>query len=519
MTADSIIGTSGRTYAYTGGVATNIVSSALTSRNEVTVSFYLKYKGLNRIRVMYGNTTSINTYRYITVDLENGIITDNSSNITNPFIESVGEGWYRVGFSSIMNVGTTNNRFAVGLGDTTKTIADDVDGVYMWGAQLVDGDQAKGYFRVTNGFNIPVIEYDDSDCPSLLIQAQMTNSWTNNNVTAGYTTNTSTVKGATIYDAFGDGFDGFEYTFIGGLQFIAASTNIRVFNTLTFPYQRLSLYIKNPSSDFFGIHFTNVAQVIFKFSTLEVSDSTLGSIKKINDDTYALYIHNDNAAMGPFSQVRVAFVTSLTNDNTLNGSAILGLGFFQQSSVSNILPDVYGPIVTNTGAVTRNGDFIYRDGIEDLIGQTEGSIFCEFSVKYNRNWNSGIFMLRATSTTDERIALGFNNNPSRPSGGYLNLFIVAGGAQAVDLNSGLIPSPNQRYKVCATYNQTSQKIYVNGELLATRVGSYSQPGELQTLQLGGYGSSTVTNGNINMYSGLVFKNVLSDTEAINLTTL
>jgi len=366
--------------------------------------------------------------------------------------------------------------------------------------------------------NMARIDYSNGS-PAILVEPQMTNIWTNNNNTNGYLNNPFAVKQNIVSDAFGNGFDGFEYNFNGGVEFISSLNSIRVFDTRTFPYQRLCLYIKNPSSDFFGINFLNVGEVIFKFSTLEVSNSTLGSIRKINDDTYALYIHNDNATMGQFSQVRVAFVTSLTSDTNVDGSAILGLGFFQQSSTVNTLPDVYGPIVTNTGAVTRNGDYIYRDGIEDLIGQTEGSIFCEFSVKYNRNWNSGIFVLRATSTTNERIALRFNSVPGRPSGGQLNLFIVAGGAQAVNLNSGLIPSPNQRYKVCATYNQTEQKIYINGVLVATRTGSYTQPGELTTVQLGGYGSSTVTNGNINMYNGLVFKTVLSDTEAINLTTL
>ena len=73
--------------------------------------------------------------------------------------------------------------------------------------------------------------------------------------------------------------------------------------------------------------------------------------------------------------------------------------------------------------------------------------------------------------------------------------------------------------MCCTYNQTEQKVYVNGVLAATRTGSYTQPSTLTTVQLGGYSGTTTANGNINLYSGLVFKTVLSDAQAIQLTTL
>jgi len=508
MTADSIIGTSGRAYAYNGGVATNIVSSALTNRNEVTVSFYLKYKGLNRIRVMYGNTTSINSYRYITVNLENGSLIDNSANITNPFIESVEGGWYRVGFSSIMNVGTTNNRFAVGLGDTTKTTGDGVDGVYMWGAQLVDGDQAKEYFRVTNGFNVPRLDYiSGSECPTLLTEPQLTNSWTNNNVTTGYTTNTNAIKGATISNAFGEGFDGFEYNFIGGASFIASSTNIRVFDTRNLPVQRLCLYVKAPSSDFFGIQYSNVGQVIYKFSTLEVSNSTIGAIKKINNDTYALYIHTDTAVTSQFSQVRVAFVTSLTNDDNIDGSAILGLAYYQGAATGTTLPLTYNPIITGASSVTKNAETLTKTGIENLIGQTEGTLLVK-----GYQFDRGIVLRirNSGSTTLNRIAIFCSSNS-----GVVECAITKNGTP---VNSGTSTSPIVFKKnIAFVYSNLGFKVFINGAIIFTH--TYATPTDftaaLDTLDLGSVSERATARFEL----VALWKTQLTDEQAIQLTTL
>ena len=520
MTADSIIGTSGRAYAYNGGVATNIVSSALTNRNEVTVSFYLKYKGLNRIRVMYGNATSINTYRYITVDLENGSLIDNSANITNPFIKLVEGGWYRVGFSSIMNVGTTNNRFAIGLGDTTKTTGDDVDGVYMWGAQLVNGNQAKEYFRVTNGFNIPRLDYSNG-CPSILIEPQMTNSWTNNNATAGYTSNTNAIKGATISNAFGEGFDGFEYNFIGGASFIASSTNIRVFDTRNLPVQRLCLYVKAPSSDFFGIHYTNVGQVIYKFSTLEVSDSTIGAIKKINSDTYALYIHTNTAVTGQFSQVRIAFVTSLTNDDNIDGSAILGLAYYQGAATGTVGLQNYNytPIITGAGAVTRNADVISKVNAIDLIGQTEGTIFVDYNKVLANDAPRNIISLNDGSIAN-MIEI-WDGVGSSNLGRIIYTYFADNIPKASGWGQSTI-SPSGRYKICITYLRTPSlvnfKIFINGVKLDDRNFTYTAfSNPLSRINIGNRNGTGVGVGSHNL--DFILKTRISDTEAINLTTL
>ena len=215
--------------------------------------------------------------------------------------------------------------------------------------------------------NVARIDYSNGS-PAILVEPQMTNIWANNNNTNGYLNNTSAIKQNIVSDAFGIGFNGFQYSFVGGDTFLSSNYNIKVFDTRNLPIQRLSIFIKNPSSDFFSINFSLVEEVRFKFSTLEVSRPNNAYIKKINSNTYILYLYTNVASGTQYSQVRVSFVQSLSSKATINGSCILGLGFVQGLSSGSLPNYDYLPIITNTGSVTRNADVISKNG---LIGISE----------------------------------------------------------------------------------------------------------------------------------------------------
>lgn len=218
--------------------------------------------------------------------------------------------------------------------------------------------------------NVARIDYSTGQ-PAILVEPQMTNIWINNNNTNGYLSNLSAIKQSVVSNVFGTGIDGFQYNFIGGETFLNSNYNIKTFDTRNLPIQRLSIFIKNPSSDFLGISFSGVEDVRFKFSTLEVSKPNNAYIKKINSDTYIIYVYTNVATGLQFSQVRVAFVQSLSISTTINGSCILGLGF-AQGLASGSLPNYnYLPIITNTGSVTRNADVISKTGLSGINSITE----------------------------------------------------------------------------------------------------------------------------------------------------
>jgi hypothetical protein len=171
LTADNVIANGGVTYSYTGTLGINILSNSFVEfLGTRSVSVYLKYNGLNRVRFIYGSTSVLNTNIYVEVDLQTGTIIETRLNnggpdlATNPFIEDTGDGWYRVGFNLIASITPTNNRLAVALGDTTKTIANGVDGVYVWGFQMTDGSQLRPYVSEgswqTISYTTPTISHD-----------------------------------------------------------------------------------------------------------------------------------------------------------------------------------------------------------------------------------------------------------------------------------------------------------------------------------------------------------------------
>jgi hypothetical protein len=174
-------------------------------------------------------------------------------------------------------------------------------------------------------------------------------------------------------------------------------------------------------------------------------------------------------------------------------------------------------IPTTTSTVTRNADnIISTSNISSLVGLSEGSIYTEFMVNSATNFNSGILNLR-DATANNRILLRFGLIPT--TGGILNFIIRSNNTDVVNLSAGaLVPQANQMYKVCVTYNQTEQKIFVNGALVATRAESFTPPTSITTAQIGGTISGSLIS-NINIFNSLVYTSSLTDAEAIQLTTL
>ena len=218
--------------------------------------------------------------------------------------------------------------------------------------------------------NIARIDYSTGQ-PSILVEPQMTNLWINNNNINGYSSNTYAVRGSVESNAFGSGKNGITYNFLSGDTFLSSNYNIKTFDTRSLPIIRLCLLIKNPSSDFFSIHFSFVAQNTYQFSTLKVYNENTGTILKLNSNTYALFLYTDVSTGAQYSQVRISFVNGLSvNPVPISGTAIIGLGFYQ-GIASGTLPNTFSPIITSGSAVTRNADIISKSGLSGITTITE----------------------------------------------------------------------------------------------------------------------------------------------------
>lgn len=511
-------------FTKTGAINTvvSIVRGSLyTTTGVYTLSFYCKANVGNIVLFRIDTNNTCNALFNFTTKT----FTTSGANVISTSYEELSDGWFRL--ILVGNVIATN--WSADIANLFSNPAS--DSVYVWGAQLVAGSQPKPYLKTISRLNIPRLNYINSTCPAILVEQQRTNvCLQSENFSTTWTGGAGVIVNSTISP---DGLQTADTLIDNGTG--GYGTKAQTFTiTPNSPYVA-SFFIKKTTGSLtsypgIGLVFTGVSvratYMAINTTTGEVtyitaSSAQVPSFRSLNVVDYGDYwrvsflvIDNQsNTGLGYtfYAALTTDFVngTTTATGSTIVWGAQLELGY-----------DATSYITTTTSIVTRNPDFIYKSGVEDYIGQIEGTLYSEFMVTDNKNWNSGLLVLRGSSN-NERVAIRFNSNPGRPSGGFLNLLIVAGGINVVNLNTALIPTTNQWYKVCATYNQTEQKIYVNGVLVATRTGSYTQPLELTTLQLAGYNTSgpATNHSNINIKASAVCKIVITDEQAINLTTL
>jgi len=137
--------------------AANVIHNALiqpsTSASTVyTQSVYFKAAGYSKVGLREGVTTGA----YATADLSTGSIIASGAGASGAFCTSVGNGWYRVGFTFTSGAGATSGVqvFAMDSGYTSGSpaaytfTANGTDGIYIWGADLRTGSSAGTYQRI-----------------------------------------------------------------------------------------------------------------------------------------------------------------------------------------------------------------------------------------------------------------------------------------------------------------------------------------------------------------------------------
>jgi hypothetical protein len=164
-------------------------------------------------------------------------------------------------------------------------------------------------------------------------------------------------------------------------------------------------------------------------------------------------------------------------------------------------------IPTTTSTVTRNADNISKTGIINLIGQTEGTIFCEFErttetagikhilTLYSDGWlTNSLFLLTQNNGTDLALSIRINStNYQRYIGNGI---------------SG-------KNKLLLIYDTTGCDVFLNGTKL-TRLSLPSFP-SLYNLGILHYNAGGRQYGSGYLFS--FWKTKLSDQQAIKLTTL
>jgi hypothetical protein len=167
-------------------------------------------------------------------------------------------------------------------------------------------------------------------------------------------------------------------------------------------------------------------------------------------------------------------------------------------------------IPTTSASVTRNADVISKTGISSLIGQTEGTIFMDFTLLPNNSNNSYLFS----------ISDGSSNNIIRteiyvdsPSIYQFRTGIVTLGVSQGDAFTN-ITQPNN--KMAISYKLNEVKIFLNGVLVATDT-SVTIPATSQ-VHIGNRNNTDLFIGSY-YKSFVLFPTALTNAQLAQLTTI
>ena len=163
-------------------------------------------------------------------------------------------------------------------------------------------------------------------------------------------------------------------------------------------------------------------------------------------------------------------------------------------------------IKTISGSVTRNADNISKAGIIDLIGQTEGSFFCEFERTTETAGIKHLLTLSGDGLLTNSLFLATSNNINTS----LNL-VIRINSTIYQFGFALLIEKN---KVALVYDTTGCDVFLNGTKL-TRLSLPNFP-SLYNLSLLRY-TTTRQYGSGYLFS--FWKTKLTDQQAIQLTTL
>ena len=163
-------------------------------------------------------------------------------------------------------------------------------------------------------------------------------------------------------------------------------------------------------------------------------------------------------------------------------------------------------IPTTTAAVTRNADACSKTGISSLIGQTEGTLFLDFTIGRTPASTDRVAIL-SDGTGSERIGISVGGT------GLLYMFVVDGGATQAEIIRTSTTAGT--YKVAAAYKANDFVFYVNGVQVGTDT-SGSIP-SCSRLDIGNQLNDDILGGGVNQ--ALLFKTRLTNAQLAELTTI
>jgi len=454
LTADKLIGTGNNPVMSQDGFSIN--------NTIATLSVYAKKGELNWIRLT--NDSAAHSAAWF--NLNTGTIgTVSGTAIPTATITSVGNGWYRCTMTVLFKNTSSFSDYLIGCTNadntTTGYTGNGTDGIFIWGAQLVEGIDAKPYFATTNRQDVPRLHYRNADgtvstCPRLLLEPQRTNIA----LQSEFFDNAAWAKTrATVTANAGISPDG--YT--NADKLIASVDNNTHFvqqsgMTVTAQIYSATVFVKKAGYDTVRLLLANLWSVPNPSGTFNLTTETVtlsgatGSIKDYGNGWYRCSITATANAIAGSNAIFQIFVGN--NDVTsFAGNGTDGILIYGAQLEAGAYSTTYIP--TTTAAVTRLADAASKAGVSSLIGQTEGTLFIEVN---NRLTGQSSRVLQVSGATDnDRIQIATASNAFSPA-------IVTGGVVQATFSSAYTAGNN---KVAIAYANNNVVAYHNGVQIGT----------------------------------------------------
>jgi hypothetical protein len=412
-----------------------------------TISIYAKAAGYNFLGFRIGIAGS---FRQLNFNLSNGTFTNHggAGDYNNISITPVGDGWYRCS-ASFLRTNTLTQYHALSSDLAIPSYAGNgVDGIFIWGAQLVEGTDAKPYFATTNRQDVPRLDYRNADgslnsCPRLLLEPQRTNlalnsqsfipSWSTTPQTTALVLPTTTIDPEGLKNAV-------------SIERVVGNTFGRIFSISTSVTYTNSIYVRRVSGT------GNVELVGVNGTSINIGTDITSEWKRFSISETA------TSTTGRF-YVRVISI----GDVIEVWGAQLEAGAY---------PTTYIP--TTTAAVTRLADAASKTGVSSLIGQTEGTLYCEFNIGAN-TFNGDLISVNSGS-----IANGFF--VSFRSSAVVQLIVRTASTNALVFQRlGAYPIGNN--KIAVGYKNGDFAISLNGTVAQVNTSIITMPTGLSVVDL------------------------------------
>ena len=508
--ANSVVAPNGTTTAdkviETSTTADHYVTRAsnFTQGLTYTISVYAKAGERNWLAIGFNNEAQ----RLAWFNLSTGVVGTVLSSVTATSIESVGNGWYRCSATMTAATNLPYPSIMIAPSDGVKNyLGNGTNGLFIWGAQLVEGTQAKDYFATETRLNISRLDYSLGSCPSILLEPQRTNilqrSEEFNNV-VWTKTNASVTANTTISpDGLQDADKLVENTALGQHALLVSggwSTTQQTASIYVKSAERTKLYIGNNSLGV-GIFFDLTT------GTIEgILGAINGTISSVGSGWYRVTATHTAAAAQTLligTYITYTGVYSTTKDYTGNGTS--GIYLWGAQLEAGAYPTSYIP--TTSASVTRNADVISKTGISSLIGQSEGTIFYEFAAPIVEDITRAISL--SGSSVSNRINISTYSN---------SIFVRVDVGGANQVNSSAVISVTNMNKIAFRYKANDFSLYVNGVNVITDTSGITFPAatldRISNLQPDG---TFPYNGNIKAIA--LWKTGLTNAELATLTTI